>query len=179
MIEKSVCVLILVFLLQCQCEDEYCGEAKQRIEVCRPQVLSGAANATNSCRLSQLICLADAQCATALDYYNQLCRSVYRGRKCSNKCLNSIEILRKQEKAAALTVCRCDGNEDYDCPRMQNNLARLCFHKHLKNHTKNHERGYEEKHRKHHHQVVASAAVTIPLAKILVVISLTLRVAYT
>ncbi|XP_026491075.1 growth arrest-specific protein 1-like [Vanessa tameamea] len=154
-------------LMNCQCEDQYCLDAKKRIDVCRPQVLRGAANATSSCRLSQLICLADAQCATALDYYNQLCRSVYRGRKCSNKCLNSIEILRKQEKAAALTVCRCDGNEDYDCPRMQNNLARLCFHKHLKNHTKNHERGYGEKHKKHHHQELPSATNSITVTSLL------------
>ncbi|KAI5633762.1 growth arrest-specific protein 1-like [Phthorimaea operculella] len=117
-------------LMTCQCEDEYCVETKERMEVCRPQVLRGAANATASCRLSQLICLADAQCATALSYYDEFCRSMYRrGRKCSNKCLNSIEILRKQEKAAALAACRCDGNEDYDCPRMQRNLQRLCFHK--------------------------------------------------
>lgn len=132
-------ILIHFCLLQCECEDDYCLEAKQRIDICRPQVLAGAANATSSCSLSQLICLADAQCATALQYYNQLCRSMFRGRKCSNKCLNSIEILRKQEKAAALTACQCDGNEDYDCARMQNNLARLCFHKH-RNHTKSHER---------------------------------------
>lgn len=120
-------------MLQCRCEDEFCLEAKQRIEVCRPHVLL-AANATASCRLSQLICLADAQCATALEYYHRLCRAMYKGRKCSNKCLNSIAILKKQEKAAALTVCRCDGYEDYDCPRMQNNLDRLCFHKVKKNH---------------------------------------------
>ncbi|XP_047536400.1 growth arrest-specific protein 1-like [Vanessa atalanta] len=154
-------------LMNCQCEDQYCLDAKKRIDVCRPQVLRGAANATSSCRLSQLICLADAQCATALGYYYQLCRSVYRGKKCSNKCLNSIEILRKQEKAAALTVCRCDGNEDYDCPRMQNNLARLCFHKHLKNHTKNHERGYGEKHKKHHHQELPSATNSITVTSLL------------
>lgn len=133
--------------------------------MCRPQVLKGAANATSSCRLSQLICLADAQCATALRYYDELCRSMYRrGRKCSNKCLNSIEILRKQEKAAALTECRCDGNEDYDCPRMQNNLQRLCFHK--KNHRKGHgERGNGEKHHKKVQEVIqASSAslITVP-----------------
>lgn len=118
-------------LMKCECEDEYCLEAKSRIDVCRPSVLRGAANVTSSCRLSQLICTADAQCATALGYYHRLCRAMYRGRKCSHKCLNAIEILRKQEKAAPLTGCQCDGNEDYDCPRMQNNLARLCFHKKL------------------------------------------------
>ncbi|XP_026742327.1 growth arrest-specific protein 1-like [Trichoplusia ni] len=132
-------------LMNCECEDKYCLEAKQKIDVCRPLVLRGAANATSSCSLSQLICLADAQCATALEYYHRLCRSMFRGRKCSNKCLNSIEILRKQDKAAALTACTCDGN-DYDCPRMQNNLARLCYHK-MKNHTKNHDR-HGERHKK-------------------------------
>lgn len=137
--------LIYFVLLQCECEDKYCLEAKQKIDVCRPLVLRGAANATSSCSLSQLICLADAQCATALEYYHRLCRSMFRGRKCSNKCLNSIEILRKQDKAAALTACTCDGN-DYDCPRMQNNLARLCYHK-MKNHTKNHDR-HGERHKK-------------------------------
>ena len=136
----------MFLLLQCECEDEYCLEAKQRIDICRPQVLKGAANATSSCSLSQLICQADAQCATALQYYLRLCRSMFRGRKCSNKCLNSIEILRKQEKAAALTACQCDGN-DYDCPRMQNNLARLCYHK-MKNHTKNHDRHAERERNK-------------------------------
>ncbi|KPJ03417.1 Growth arrest-specific protein 1 [Papilio xuthus] len=131
-------------LMNCQCEDEYCEEAKQRIEVCRSQVVKGAANATSSCRLSQMICLADAQCSTALSYYRQLCRSMYRGRKCSNRCLNSIKILKKQEKAAALTECRCDGDEDFDCPRMQSNLARLCFHKHQKNHTSTHKKAPHE-----------------------------------
>lgn len=121
------------FLLQCECEDEYCLEAKSRIDVCRPSVLRATANATMSCRLSELICSADAQCATALSYYRRLCRAMYRGRKCSHKCLNSIEILRKQDKAAALIGCHCDGNEEYDCPRMHNNLARLCFHKKLDN----------------------------------------------
>ncbi|GBP64231.1 Growth arrest-specific protein 1 [Eumeta japonica] len=129
-----------VHLPVCDCEDEYyCINAKERIDVCRPYVLRGAANATASCRLSQLICAADAQCATALDYYHRLCRAMYQGRKCSHKCLNSIEILRKQEKAAALTACKCDGHEDYDCPRMQSNLARLCFRKHKKIHNKNNE----------------------------------------
>lgn len=146
-------------LLQCQCEDEYCMEAKQRIEVCRPSVLKGAANVTASCSLSQLICLADSQCSTALGYYNDLCRSMYRrGRKCSNKCLNSIEILRKQEKAAALVECRCDGNEDYDCPRMQSNLARLCFHKHTKQKVKGHKGNKGENHHKKVHEVVQVAS---------------------
>lgn len=143
-------------LMSCECEDDYCIEAKDRIDVCRSQVMKGASDVIPSCSLSQLICLADAQCSTALQYYHHLCRSMFRGRKCSKKCINSIEILRKQEKAAALTVCQCDGTEDYDCPTMQENLARLCFHKH-KNHTRSHDR-HGEKHKKVNEVVYASAS---------------------
>lgn len=141
-------------------------EAKSRIDICRPQVL-GAVNATSSCSLSQLICIANAQCATALSYYHQFCRSMFRGRKCSNKCLNSIEILRKQEKAAALTVCQCDGNEDYNCPRMQSNLERLCFHK--KGHGRGHERGHE-KHKKvpKDNDVIHDSASTVVVSSALI-----------
>ncbi|KAG7301417.1 hypothetical protein JYU34_014364 [Plutella xylostella] len=160
-------------LMNCKCEDAYCSETKQRMEVCRPQVLRGAANATASCRLSQLICLADAQCATALDYYHRLCRSMYQGRKCSNKCMNSIEILRKQEKAAALTACRCDGYENYDCPRMQSNLQRLCFHKHKKNHSRERgeRRGTEAPPAGEPH--AAAAAALLPRALLLLTLVLT------
>ncbi|XP_050674452.1 growth arrest-specific protein 1-like [Leptidea sinapis] len=156
-------------LMTCKCEDAYCVDAKQKINVCRAQVLKGAANVSSSCRLSQLICQADAQCRTALDYYNEYCRSVYRGRKCSKKCLNSIQILRKQEKAAALTACQCDGNEDYDCPKMQSNLDRLCFHKHHKNHTKNHEKSFEQRHKKTQHSHSAAERI---LVSVLLIITL-------
>lgn len=145
-------------MLQCECEDDYCVETKKYIDVCRPHVLRWAANTTrtSSCRLSQLICVADAQCAMALKYYNRLCRAMFEGKKCSHKCMNSIQILRKQEKASALTVCHCDGQEEYDCPRMQNNLNRLCFHK------KNH-RGHGEGHKSHNEvieEIVNSAVVS-------------------
>lgn len=162
-------------MLQCECEDdEYCKEAKTRIDICRPEVLKGAANATSSCTLSQLICIANAQCATALQFYHQFCRSMFRGRKCSNKCLNSIEILRKQEKAAALTVCQCDGNEDYDCPRMQNNLERLCFHK--KGHRGKHE--HEQHHKKipKEQQVVHDAGNISAVSALLVVCAVLISV---
>lgn len=33
-----------------------------------------------------------------------------------------------QEKAAKLDSCWCDGREDYDCPAIRSNMARLCFH---------------------------------------------------
>lgn len=83
-----------------------------------------------SCTVAQWICEADALCSKALEYYNEYCRSMFHGKKCSHRCRNSISILRRQEKAAKLTTCKCDGQEDYDCPLIQSNMARLCFHVH-------------------------------------------------
>lgn len=36
----------------------------------------------------------------------------------------------RQEKAAKLTNCKCDGSEEYDCRAIQKNMQRLCFRKH-------------------------------------------------
>lgn len=54
---------------------------------------------------------------------------MFYGRKCSFRCKNSIAILKKQEKAAKLDTCRCNGKEEYDCPRIRANMAKLCFNK--------------------------------------------------
>lgn len=123
-------------MFQCQCSDDFCEDAKRRVEVCRPQVVTANRNETIvSCRVAQWICSADALCSTALDYYNRFCRSMFHGKKCTHRCLNSISILRRQEKAAKLKTCKCDGHEEYDCPRIQNNMARLCFHKKIQEDT--------------------------------------------
>ncbi|CAG2057099.1 unnamed protein product [Timema podura] len=112
----------------CDCVDDFCLDAKRRVEVCRPHVLIAMRNETVvSCRLAQWICAADALCSTALEYYNRFCRSMFHGKKCTHRCNNSISILRRQEKAAKLNTCICDGHEEYDCPRIQTNMARLCF----------------------------------------------------
>ncbi|KAF5301334.1 hypothetical protein FQA39_LY10732 [Lamprigera yunnana] len=117
-------------LMTCDCSDEYCEDQKRRVEVCRPQVLKATRNETVvSCRVAQWICSVDALCSTALDYYNRYCRSMFHGKKCTHRCLNSISILRRQEKANKLETCQCDGREEYNCPQIQNNMARLCFHK--------------------------------------------------
>lgn len=98
--------------------------------MCRPQVLIANKNETVvSCRVAQWICAADALCTTALDYYNRFCRLMFHGKKCTHRCMNSISILRRQDKAAKLNSCKCDGFEDYDCPQIQSNMAKLCFHK--------------------------------------------------
>ena len=48
---------------------------------------------------------------------------------CSPRCNNSISILQRQEKAAQLETCQCDGSEPFDCAVIKSNMARLCFHK--------------------------------------------------
>ncbi|XP_067002333.1 growth arrest-specific protein 1 [Anabrus simplex] len=115
-------------LISCKCTDDMCKQAKERVEICRPHVELATLNETIvSCRVAQWICKADALCSTALDYYHRFCRSMFQGKRCTNRCNNSISILRRQEKAAKLVACRCDGQEDYDCPQIRINMERLCF----------------------------------------------------
>ncbi|XP_018325217.1 growth arrest-specific protein 1-like [Agrilus planipennis] len=117
-------------LMTCQCSDESCEDAKRRVEVCRPSVTMANLNdSVVSCRVAQWICSADAVCSAALEYYNRYCKSMFHGKKCNNRCRNSISILRRQDKAAKLKTCKCDGQEDFNCVQIQNNMARLCFHK--------------------------------------------------
>ena len=116
-------------LMTCVCNDDFCEETKRKVEICRPHVLLANRNETIvSCRIAQRICAADALCSTALEYYNHYCRAMFHGRKCTHRCNNSISILSRQEKAAKLNSCRCDGHEDYDCPGIRTNMVRLCFH---------------------------------------------------
>lgn len=121
-------------LMNCECSDEFCADQKRRVEVCRPEVMKQVNEPILPCRVAQWICVADTMCSTALEYYNQFCRSMFHGKKCTLRCNNSISILRRQEKAAKLTTCRCDGTEDYDCHAIQKNMERLCFHKHQRVH---------------------------------------------
>ncbi|XP_014205199.1 uncharacterized protein LOC106637081 [Copidosoma floridanum] len=60
----------------------------------------------------------------------------------TRSCLNSINILRRQEKAAKLNTCFCDGAEDYDCTAIHRNMDELCFHRPPQHH----------KYREHEHQ---------------------------
>ncbi|XP_018575779.1 growth arrest-specific protein 1 [Anoplophora glabripennis] len=125
-------------LMNCDCSDQYCEDQKRRSEICRPQVMKTMNAPVVSCRIAQWICGADALCSTALDYYNRFCKAMFHGKKCTMRCNNSISILRRQEKAAKLQTCKCDGLEDYDCYAIQRNMDKLCFHKHSRHHNKTH-----------------------------------------
>ena len=119
--------------LQCDCgEDVECRTAKSKIEACRDPVTYANRNDTIvSCTEARWICSADAECGKALEYYHLLCRNMFRGRKCSERCKNSLNILQRQDKAAKLLECQCDPNaepiESFECSDIKQNMQELCF----------------------------------------------------
>ncbi|XP_068231583.1 growth arrest-specific protein 1-like isoform X2 [Palaemon carinicauda] len=121
-------------LMDCVCSDNYCRETKERVEVCRDEVIvANSDSSVVSCSVAHWICSADTQCSTAISYYDRFCRKMFIGRECGYKCNNSISILQRQEKAAKLETCICDGTEDFDCVGIKKNMARLCFHQYDEN----------------------------------------------
>ncbi len=52
---------------------------------------------------------------------------MFRGKKCTDRCMNSISILKRQPKASKLESCYCEGTEDFDCQAIKTNMDRLCF----------------------------------------------------
>ncbi|XP_034935372.1 growth arrest-specific protein 1-like isoform X2 [Chelonus insularis] len=116
-------------LMTCECakDDIMCIRTKQRVEICRSPVSIVMNKTRLSCRIATSICNADPLCSTALYYYNELCKAMFHGKKCTHRCRNSIGILQRQEKAAKLNTCICDGSEDYDCQSIHRNMNFLCF----------------------------------------------------
>ncbi|XP_063982243.1 growth arrest-specific protein 1-like [Diachasmimorpha longicaudata] len=136
----ETCLLALIALMStdegkqltsCTCDesDNMCIKSKQRVEVCRVSVLSALNKTRVSCKIATTICNADTMCSTALSYYHLHCRSMIHGRKCTHRCKNSIDILSRQEKAAKLNTCICDGAEAYECQAIHRNMNYLCFGK--------------------------------------------------
>ncbi|KAG8227007.1 hypothetical protein J437_LFUL000313 [Ladona fulva] len=119
---------VIKLLRECRCSDESCESAKRRASACAPAVAAASRpDAVLPCRVAQWVCAADPVCLNALNYYKDLCRGAFAGRKCTPKCRNSAAILQRQPKAAGLSSCRCDGREDYDCDVVRRNTERLCF----------------------------------------------------
>jgi len=116
--------------LQCNCSgDPSCEKTKSSVEPCQKEVAYATQPDTVvSCSAAQWICAADPLCSTALDYYNRFCGAMFAGKKCTKRCLNSINILRRQSSASKLETCYCDGTEkDFDCQAVKSNMDRLCF----------------------------------------------------
>ncbi|XP_008545097.1 growth arrest-specific protein 1 isoform X1 [Microplitis demolitor] len=118
-------------LMNCECtkDDFMCIDSKQRVEVCRESINRVMNNTRLSCVIAIGICNADTLCTTALHYYRKNCKHMFSGRRCSHRCRNSLEILMRQDKAADLKTCVCDGREDYDCRGIHRNMHLLCFNK--------------------------------------------------
>ncbi|XP_050701882.1 growth arrest-specific protein 1-like [Eriocheir sinensis] len=115
-------------LMDCICSDDYCRESKERVEVCRQEVLRANSNSTVvTCSVAHWICSADTLCAAAITFYDRFCRRMFLGKGCSFRCNNSLAILQRQTKAAKLATCECDGTEPFDCEGIKNNTVRLCF----------------------------------------------------
>lgn len=118
-------------LMTCDCEDDRCRRTKIHLETCRRQVLYATRNDTVvSCSEARWICMSDAECGKALEYYHHLCRAMFKGKRCTERCKNSLSILSRQDKAAKLSQCECRENEtidEFQCRDIQVNMARLCF----------------------------------------------------
>ena len=54
---------------------------------------------------------------------------MFKGKECNDRCMNSIKILQRQKAANKLENCYCQGNEDFDCQTIKNNMEELCFNK--------------------------------------------------
>ena len=83
-----------------------------------------------SCTEARWICSADAECGKALEYYQLYCQSMFRGRKCTQRCKNSWNILHRQEKAEKLVNCECQNDELFDtfeCQDIKDNMESLCL----------------------------------------------------
>ena len=118
-------------LVECDCgNSQFCALSKERIEICRSKVeYQIAENTVVSCSIAKLICMSNTQCLTALTYYNKFCRSMFAGKACTKRCLNSLNILQRQQFASKLRTCICDGSEDFACEAIKQNTELLCLKK--------------------------------------------------
>ena len=52
---------------------------------------------------------------------------MFKGKECSARCKNSLNILKRQASASKLEKCYCDGTEDFDCVNIKTNMEELCY----------------------------------------------------
>jgi len=119
-------------LMKCDCDNETdCTMKKARVEPCRSEVTwNTAPDSKVSCTSASWICMADPLCAKALEYYNSNCDAMFRGRKCSRRCKNSLDILLRQKAARKLASCWCQPGPDQEqCLDIRRNTDVLCFNR--------------------------------------------------
>lgn len=101
---------------------------KTRVEVCRPFVMAATEyEAVVPCEMARWVCQVDPECSVAYNYHMGYCRRMHQNMPCSGRCLNSWEILERQDKALMLTKCRCMGDTALECLLHKERLIRLCY----------------------------------------------------
>lgn len=127
--------------INCECgegnsmEILHCKEKKQRVQVCATDVINAWKSMDDpsvviSCTLALWLCEADSSCLTALNYFSENCSNLMKGRQCSSRCNNSINILYQQKQAQKLQTCRCEGTEiGINCSKMRKYTDVLCHNK--------------------------------------------------
>jgi len=115
-------------MLDCDCQDKFCESMKARVEVCRPMVIEAAKNDTvMPCEMAQWVCQVDPECSLAYGYYHTYCKRLMHGVACTERCMNSMLILQRQEKALRMNRCRCSGRTAGECLRNKEHMVRLCY----------------------------------------------------
>jgi len=127
--------------LTCSCEGD-CALMKKRVGMCSEGVLKALETLDNqeviSCSLARMLCEADTQCWTALQYFEDRCSNLWEqyspdALRCSDSCNNSLTILYRQTRAAKLSNCMCDNTDplidENMCIRMRYNTDYYCLKK--------------------------------------------------
>ena len=66
--------------------DASCEASKSNITPCKDEVIYATQKETVvSCTAAQWICAADMECSTALDWYNNLCQGMFKGKGCNDR----------------------------------------------------------------------------------------------
>lgn len=126
--------------LNCDCRgNRDCTQWKERIQVCSDDVISVLevldTEQQISCSLARMLCEADTQCYTALQFYEKHCEAIFERQpvpnQCSVICNNSVQILYSRKRASKLKNCICDEEDPIidlaTCIRMRYNTETQCF----------------------------------------------------
>ena len=91
-----------------------------------------ASDTVASCSEARWICYSDSECSKALEYYLLFCKAMFKGRRCNERCKNSLSILRRQRQARKLEDCTCGVDEymeEWKCSDVKRNTRELCMEK--------------------------------------------------
>eukprot|EP00094_Tigriopus_californicus_P005348 TCALIF_05157-PA protein Name:"Similar to GAS1 Growth arrest-specific protein 1 (Homo sapiens)" AED:0.22 eAED:0.36 QI:0/0/0/1/0/0.25/4/0/251 len=109
--------------LKCAYRDG-CGLAIQNYMLACSALAEGkTTTCTTYCKHSLIALMSTPEGKRLMKY----CAAMFKGKKCTKRCLNAIHILKKQTSASKLEHCVCDGSEDFQCRKIKDNMEQLCF----------------------------------------------------